>query len=239
MSISIILYCYKNKDYLEQTLVTLINQTTVDWEAIVINDGFPYFLESSIPVDRLHQFRIINLKQPIGMARAFLMGLVLAHKKACIFLRGYDFQAIDRLQYQQLLLTNNSVDFVFNTPRFFSEQGVQIEEELKTLCNQKLTTGTMVFDLITKKALLRSSFCLSGFMFKISSLVFMNVRDLLGDEIKPKRLQNEFILLNAFLRKESLIGLCDSKQLVTINCKEDVNIYEEDDYEGWRKTEKA
>lgn len=235
MSISIVLYCYKNKEYLEQTLVTLINQTIFDWEAIVINDGFSYFPESSVPVDRLHQFRIINLKQPIGMARAYLLGLVLARKKNCVFLRGYDFQAIDRLYQQQFLLANNSVDFVFNIPRSFSEKGVQIEEELKILCNQKITFGTTVFELITQKALLRSSFYLSSFMFKVSSLTLINVRELLGDEIKPKRLQSEFVLLNAFLRKNTLIGICNSKQLVTINCKEDVNIYEEDDYKDWQE----
>jgi glycosyltransferase involved in cell wall biosynthesis len=239
VSISIVLYCYKNKDYLEQTLVTLINQTIVDWEAVVINDGFSYFPESSVPADKLHQFRIINLKQPVGMARAYLMGLVLARKKTCVFLRGYDFQAIDRLQYQQFLLANTSVDFVFNIPRSFSEKGVQIEEELKRLCDQKLISGTAIFELIVQKALPRSSFYLSSFMFKISSLAFMNARDLLGDEIKPKRLQSEFILLNAFLRRNSLIGLCDSKQLVTINCKKDINIYEEDDYEDWQKKEKV
>lgn len=236
MSVSIVLYCYKNKDYLEQTLVTLLNQTMQDWEAIVINDGFSYFPESSVPVDRLHQFRIINLKQSIGMIRAYMMGLVLARKKACVFFRGYDFQAIDRLQHQQLLLVNNPVDFVFNIPRLFNEQGVQIEEELKTLCNQKFVFGVTVLELLAKKVSLRSSFYLSSFMFKVSSLAFLNVRDLLGDAIKPQKLQSEFVFLNAFLRKEALIGLCDLKQLVTINCKEDVNIFEEDDSEDWRKS---
>jgi hypothetical protein len=230
VSVTIVFYCYKNVEFLQHSIITLLNQTESDWEVIVINDGFPYFPETEIPSDKQSQFRIVTLKQPIGFARACLVGFTMSRKSYCVFSRSWDFHATERLRDQAEHFAKSPVDFVFNVPRYFTEQGVQVSSDFDTLADSRFCLSETVVALVTQKALKRSAFCISSFMFRKTAFLCENTLALLGNDLRPKRFQSELILLRGLCTGG---GICSKKSLVTINCREDTSVYEEDDWQAW------
>lgn len=90
--VSIIIPCYNQAQYLDETLLSVLNQTHVNWECIIVNDGSPDHTEEVAKkwVSKDSRFKYLN-KENGGLSSARNFGIENAKGDYLQFLDSDDF----------------------------------------------------------------------------------------------------------------------------------------------------
>lgn len=228
MSISVVLYCYKNRFYFEQSLVTLLNQEECDWEAIVINDGGFLDVEKLIPPQFESRFNHIRLKKPVGLLSGFLVGISAARNKYGVLLRGWDFNSTSRLKKQLSLISTINSDSIFSSPCFLTSEGKK--ESVWHYNTHPIINSQKVIDDISNCSPSFAALGISCIMFdmvrvEIETLHKYN-RDLRNRTLRPSISLIEKILIETLLGRNVYLH---KQSLVTVNCNSDIEFFEKQD----------
>lgn len=223
MSVSVIVYCYKNEVYLDQALVTLANQEGCPWEAIIINDGCFFSLEPHLTplVDK--PVKTIKFSKPQGMLRSLIAGLAISRYNACIFQRGCDFHITNRLKTQLRLFSRIGVDSIFSIPKVLTEKGL-VKLPSENLVGNDSTR--VIAELLKWKDL---GMGVSSLMFnrqRLSTKLFTEC--LRNTDLCPSRIGTELFIMRELCGENMIVN---EEPLAVVNCKRDVSFFEQDDYE--------
>lgn len=126
VEVSIITPVYNSAEYLEETILSIINQTFNSWESILIDDGST---DGSVEIIKRYQkldgrFRVITKQVCEGAAKARNQGILEAKGRFIAFLDSDDIWNIDKLEKQIFYMKKNEVAFCFSGYDFITEQGV-------------------------------------------------------------------------------------------------------------------
>lgn len=119
--ISIIVPCYNQAQYLDECLQSVLNQTFISWECIIVDDGSPDNTEEVAKKWVEKDFRFKYIAQPNkGVSAARNLGITNAIGKYIQFLDGDDILECRKLEYQFLILeTDDKIDIVYGGSRYF------------------------------------------------------------------------------------------------------------------------
>jgi glycosyltransferase involved in cell wall biosynthesis len=126
--ISIIIPCYNQACFLPDVIDSIIKQTFVEWECIVVNDGSTD--NTSDIAEKLAQtdtrIRVIN-QANIGLSGARNSGLKAANGEMLQFLDADDMLERDKLRSQvEFLRANPDIDIVFSDARYFTTENPEL-----------------------------------------------------------------------------------------------------------------
>jgi len=108
--ISIIVPCYNQAQYLDECLESVLNQTYINWECIIVNDGSPDNTEEIALnwTQKDSRFKYIKKKNG-GLSSARNAGLEIAQGKYIQFLDSDDKIAMQKFE-KQLSILNKGID---------------------------------------------------------------------------------------------------------------------------------
>jgi hypothetical protein len=112
--VSIIVPCYNQAQYLSEALQSVLDQTYVDWECIIVNDGSPDNTEAVAQewLEKDTRFKYIY-KENGGLSSARNEGLNLATGQYIQFLDADD--ALNKFKFEkQLACFNDKIDIVIS-----------------------------------------------------------------------------------------------------------------------------
>lgn len=119
--ISILVPCYQQAQYLDECLQSVLDQTYVNWECIIINDGSSDNTEEVVKkwIDKDFRFQYIYSENK-GVSQARNSGITIAKGDFIQFLDGDDILEKDKLEYQIAILSSNpDVAIVYGSSRYF------------------------------------------------------------------------------------------------------------------------
>ena len=161
-TVSINLCCYNSKEFLKETLQSILAQTYKDWELIIINDGSTDSTESIIKEYISHGYPIIYCWQENhGLGYSRNEALKRSSGKYIAFIDHDDIWMPEKLEKQiPLFEKNHRVGIVYSDSIWFNESGkakkfLGKKNLLKGQCFGKLLTNyllTMSSTIIRKKA---------------------------------------------------------------------------------------
>ncbi len=129
---TIITPIYDAEKFLNQTLLSISEQSYTNWEAILINDNSN---DSSLEIacgfaNRDSRFKIINRNESGGAAKARNDGIRNAKGRYIAFLDSDDVWLPNKLEEQISYMKSNDVAFSFTSYKFLTENGV-VKTEVK------------------------------------------------------------------------------------------------------------
>ena len=129
-SVSVIIPCYNQASFLPDAIYSLMTQTLIDWECIIVNDGSTD--NSANVAEKLAQtdtrIRVINQanKGPSGARNS---GLEAANGEMLQFLDADDILEPDKLRIQvEFLKANPDIGIVFGDARYFTTENPELRE---------------------------------------------------------------------------------------------------------------
>ncbi len=126
--ISIIVPCYNQAQYLDECLQSVLDQTFVDWECIIINDGSPDNTEAiakswELKDSRFKYFYTDNK----GVSNARNLGIQNSSGGFIQFLDSDDILEREKINYQLEILQNNThIDIVYSSSRYFFSENKSV-----------------------------------------------------------------------------------------------------------------
>lgn len=122
---SIITPIFNAENFLDETLQSIIDQTYTDWESILINDNST---DKSLAIAEKFsklddRFKIINVNENQGAAKARNIGIKSAEGRFIAFLDSDDLWLPEKLEKQISLMKSKSLDFTYSSYHFISEAG--------------------------------------------------------------------------------------------------------------------
>ena len=165
--ISIIIPVYNAKDYILETIASVLAQSYSDWELLLVEDGSTDGTKELLShhLKQLQDSRIRLLpKENGGAAKARNYGLKQAGGRYIAFLDADDLWAADKLEKQLAFVEKKKAAFCFTGYEFADAQGkgtgkiVRVPDTLvykQALQNTTIFTSTVLFDMdkIPKKEL--------------------------------------------------------------------------------------
>ncbi|HAL10662.1 MAG TPA: glycosyl transferase [Staphylococcus sp.] len=111
--VSVIMPLYNNEDYIERSILSVINQTYENWEILIINDKS---VDSSKEIatkysDIYSNIKLINLKINNGVANARNIGINNARGEYLAFLDSDDEWLPEKLEKQISFMNKNDYNF--------------------------------------------------------------------------------------------------------------------------------
>ena len=115
--ISIIIPFYKKRDYIEQTINSIINQTQKNFELILVYDDpdksdLPYILKI---LKKINKKKIIINKKNIGAGLSRNAGVLKAKGEFIAFIDADDIWKKNKLKKQLSFMLNNKINFSFTS----------------------------------------------------------------------------------------------------------------------------
>ncbi len=157
--VSIITPVYNAKNYIEDTINSVLNQTYTEWEMIMVDDGSTdgsaEFIEAFIYALNDPRLRIIKLPENKSAAYARNMGVEAAKGRYIAFIDSDDIWRCDKLKKEIEFISQNKVGFVFSDYEFGDESAkptgkiVHVPDKLtfkKALTKTTIFTSTVMFD---------------------------------------------------------------------------------------------
>lgn len=120
------IYNTKNKDYLEKSLKSILNQTYNDFELIICDDGSTNdcikWAKEIVGSDK----RVIFIKNELNRGLAYTLNhcLNVSNGKYIARMDDDDISHLDRFEKQINYLNNNVVDLVSNNINVFDQNGI-------------------------------------------------------------------------------------------------------------------
>lgn len=133
--ISVIVPCFKQAQYLEAALTSVIRQSLDDWECIIVNDGSPDHTEEIArkwcDTDR----RFHYLSQPnAGLASARNLGISAAKGSYLQFLDADDLLETDKFKAHKTHL-DDTIDISIAGYRYFNDGDAETEQRIMGIKN--------------------------------------------------------------------------------------------------------
>ena len=173
-TVSIVVPVYKAKEYIKQTIETVINQTYTDWELILVDDnsqdGTPAVIQQYVNSnndykEEIHtddeiawsgicgsRIRLVLKKNNAGAASARNTGLDLATGRYIAFLDADDLWLPERLNKGLEHMKKTGAGFVFSAYEFGDEMAHgtgKIVHVPKTLSYKEALSRTVIFTTTT------------------------------------------------------------------------------------------
>ena len=122
--VTIVTPSYKSKEYIEETINSVINQDYSNYEMIIVDDCSPDhsadFIRGILPDNR---FRLIELSQNVGAAEARNVALSKANGRFVAFLDSDDIWYKEKLSIQIEYMKKHSIAFSFSSYDIIDENG--------------------------------------------------------------------------------------------------------------------
>ena len=121
ISISIIVPCYNQAQYLDEALQSVLDQTYTNWECIIVNDGSPDDTKQIAQkwVEKDSRFKYIY-KENGGLSSARNAGLAVAVGEFIQFLDCDDILEKEKLRFQvEFMYQNPVIDIAVSGYRYF------------------------------------------------------------------------------------------------------------------------
>lgn len=161
----IILPNYNKKDYIDETIQSVINQTFKNWNLIIIdnnsNDGSDDILKKYYKFENI---KIIKLRRNMGLSFSRNLGLRLAKNKYVSFLDSDDLWDKNKLKKQISFMKQNDYSFIYtNYTPFYTHNGFKTFKKTiypKEKYNLNIfieDTSIATSSMIIKKELINSS----------------------------------------------------------------------------------
>ncbi len=123
---SIIVPCYNSSKYLPACLDSLLRQTYVDFEVVIIDDGSTDDTDNVIK-PYLNDSRMKYIKQQnAGPAKARNKGIKSAEGNFIAFLDSDDLWKATKLEKQMQLFADSSVGVIYSTARYINDLGQDV-----------------------------------------------------------------------------------------------------------------
>ena len=137
--ISIITPCYNSESYLEECISSVINQTYINWEMLIVDDGST---DNSCDIINRHansEIRIkpILLDNNIGASLSRNLAIAKSKGRYIAFLDSDDIWLPTKLSTQLEFMKENNFDFTFSSYNVMSEDGLNIFK--KVIAPYKIT----------------------------------------------------------------------------------------------------
>ena len=154
-SISIITPTYNSSKYIAETIQSVISQTYIDWELIIIDDcssdDTTEIVESFILLDE--RIKLIRNQNNRGAAFSRNAGMIKSKSNYLAFIDGDDVWEKDKLQKQLLFMKDNNISFSFTAYSIIDNLGNSTGRTVDS--KQK---GSFTYeDMLAKKATLGCS----------------------------------------------------------------------------------
>lgn len=195
--ISIIVPCYNQAHFLDQTLESVLKQTYLNWECLVINDGSKDQTEQVAKkwVAKDIRFKYIY-KDNGGLSSARNSGLDNAKGEYVVFLDSDDCIASHKLEESLNISIQKNLDIVISDFRMFYKETSELKSPFCNLKAQEFTLKTIVLNWDTEFTI--PIHC--GFF---SSNLFKNVR--FNESLKAK--EDWFMWIEVFKQKPEVAYL--------------------------------
>lgn len=123
--VSIITPCFNAAIYIKATIESVLSQSFIDWELIIIDDCST---DNSIEVIKsAHKndprVKLITLSKNVGVAEARNIGIKKAKGQFIAFLDSDDLWYPDKLEKQISFMEENNIDFCYTGYEKINEQG--------------------------------------------------------------------------------------------------------------------
>ncbi|MEM0541980.1 glycosyltransferase family A protein [Flavobacterium sp. j3] len=144
--VTIIIPCYNQGQFLQETLVSVYHQTYTDWECIIVNDGSPDSTEE-IALDWCKKdSRFIYFKKENGgLSSARNAGLQLSKGDYIQFLDSDDLLAPDKLFFSvKLFDVDTTLDVVITDYNMLDIKNSQIKPPVYNISNVHFNFDTIV-----------------------------------------------------------------------------------------------
>ncbi|HGS4462854.1 TPA: glycosyltransferase family 2 protein [Vibrio metschnikovii] len=128
MKISVITPSFNSCDFIGNTIESVINQTLVSWEMIIVDDCST---DNSVSVTKSYiekdpRIKLIQLKENSGAAVARNTAIEAAQGRYIAFLDSDDLWLPDKLEKQLAFMQQNDIAFSFSAYHKIDEEGVNI-----------------------------------------------------------------------------------------------------------------
>lgn len=152
IKISVIVPCFKQAHYLNDTLASVQNQTFQDWECIIVNDGSPDHTEeiALLWCEKDDRFKY-HYKANGGLPAARNTGIFMSKGMYILPLDSDDMLHPDYMSETVRVLDNNLELGIVSCFRFF------FSENKENILSIHKTKGTSVNDLLFENQLMPSS----------------------------------------------------------------------------------
>ena len=124
ITVSIIVPCFNQGDYLNDALQSIVNQSYTDWECIIINDGSNDDTEKVAKnwVKKDNRFRYFYTNNQ-GVSNARNLGIQSSKGNYIQFLDSDDILEKEKIKHQVKVLNENVfIDIVYSPSRYFFNQ---------------------------------------------------------------------------------------------------------------------
>lgn len=150
--VSIIVPCYNQAQYLDESLQSILNQTYANWECLIVNDGSPDNTEEMVRKWEAKDPRFRYLyKENGGVSSARNLGIKMAKAEYILTLDADDkYEATFLEKAMTVLINNPEIGIVSSWGRYFTDE--------KQLQVYKLTGKTTVNFLFQNAAIGTSLF---------------------------------------------------------------------------------
>jgi glycosyltransferase involved in cell wall biosynthesis len=142
--ISVIVPCYNQAQFLDETLQSILNQTYSNWECIIVNDGSPDNTEEIAQKWKIKDTRFSYVKKENGgLSSARNKGLEVAKGDFIQFLDSDDLLVATKFEQSIMEIENENADIVITNFLRFKKD---LNHQKKAFC--KLEEQTFSFDTI-------------------------------------------------------------------------------------------
>lgn len=133
-SVSIVMAIYNEREsYLEESIDSILKQTYVDFEFIIINDN-PSRNLNRIILERYEnldeRIKVIHNKKNVGLAQSLNKGIEAAIYDYIVRMDADDISASDRLEKQLTHMFQNKIDFLFSEYDVIDENGKLLDKKI-------------------------------------------------------------------------------------------------------------
>jgi glycosyltransferase involved in cell wall biosynthesis len=138
--ISVIVPCYNQANFLDETLNSILNQSYTNWECIIVNDGSPDDTENVAKkwTNKDHRFKYIS-KENGGLSSARNSGLEAAKGDFIQFLDSDDLLSSDKFQKSIDAVEKDGADVVISNFIRFKKNLNQLKKAFCKLEEQTFT----------------------------------------------------------------------------------------------------
>lgn len=166
IKVSIIIPCFNQGHFLNDTLKSVYNQSYVNWECIIINDGSTDNTEKIANqwVNKDLRFKYFY-KINGGLSSARNLGLEKVDGEYLLFLDSDDCIHIDKISKSIDLVISKKSDIVISDFKRFSKNFNQLKPAFCNLSEQEFTFESILFNWDTKFAFPPHSCFLSSYLF--------------------------------------------------------------------------
>ncbi|MFW6389939.1 MAG: glycosyltransferase family 2 protein [Halanaerobiales bacterium] len=128
--VSIITPVYNSERYISETIESVLGQTYINWELIIVDDN-----SKDKSVDKINNYigdknkiKLIELNKNMGSAIARNKGIKLASGKYIAFLDSDDLWHPKKLERQIAFMEENNYVFSFTKYQYITEEGSKVDK---------------------------------------------------------------------------------------------------------------